>query len=67
MAPYIKSKTVAERAAWAFINSDANSSKMELAVIIPLVVVGPSSGRTSRLLFYSSRSSRTAACLLVPT
>ena len=41
VAPYAKSKTIAERAAWTFITSDANSGKMELVTIIPMVVCGP--------------------------
>jgi nucleoside-diphosphate-sugar epimerase len=42
---YMKSKTIAERAAWDFINSDANSNKMELAVVCPFLVIGPILGR----------------------
>jgi nucleoside-diphosphate-sugar epimerase len=45
VAPYMKSKTIAERAAWAFITSDANSGKMELVVVIPLMVSGPVLGK----------------------
>lgn len=41
LTPYMKSKTVAEKAAWDFIKSDQNKSKMELAVIVPLMVSGP--------------------------
>ena len=41
VTPYTKSKTMAERAAWTFITSDANSGKMELVTIIPMVVAGP--------------------------
>ncbi|KAE9376605.1 putative NAD dependent epimerase/dehydratase [Stipitochalara longipes BDJ] len=43
--PYMKSKTIAEKAAWEFINSDANGSKMELVVILPLLVFGPVLGK----------------------
>ena len=39
LAPYPKSKTLAERAAWDFIASDA--SGMELSVINPVAVFGP--------------------------
>jgi len=45
VTPYMKSKTIAERAAWAFITSDANSGKIELVVIIPLMVAGPILGK----------------------
>jgi nucleoside-diphosphate-sugar epimerase len=41
VTPYMKSKTIAEKAAWDFIKSDANSTKMELAVILPLMISGP--------------------------
>jgi nucleoside-diphosphate-sugar epimerase len=41
VAPYMKSKTIAEKAAWAFVASDANSSKMELAITLTTVVCGP--------------------------
>ncbi|KFY31686.1 hypothetical protein V493_00885 [Pseudogymnoascus sp. VKM F-4281 (FW-2241)] len=43
--PYMKSKTVAERAAWAFVESDANSGKMELVTVLPLLVAGPALGK----------------------
>jgi nucleoside-diphosphate-sugar epimerase len=39
--PYAKSKAIAEKAAWAYIASDANSTKMELAVVLPVLVFGP--------------------------
>ena len=39
--PYPKSKTLAERAAWDFIESLPGDKKMELAVINPGVVLGP--------------------------
>lgn len=38
---YAKSKTLAEQAAWDFINSAGNKNKMELAVINPPYVFGP--------------------------
>ena len=38
---YPKSKTLAERAAWAFMESDENESDMELVVINPGLVLGP--------------------------
>lgn len=41
VAPYAKSKTIAEKTAWAYINSDVNSSKIELAVVLPVLVSGP--------------------------
>jgi dihydroflavonol-4-reductase len=39
--PYAKSKTVAEKAAWEFIGSPENTSKMELVTILPGLVLGP--------------------------
>jgi nucleoside-diphosphate-sugar epimerase len=41
--PYIKSKTLAERAAWDFIA--AEGSALELAVVNPVAVFGPALGR----------------------
>ena len=38
---YSKSKTLAERAAWDFINSSENKNKMELVAINPPLVFGP--------------------------
>ncbi|MEK6753200.1 MAG: aldehyde reductase [Chloroflexota bacterium] len=38
---YPKSKTLAERAAWGFINSAENINKMELATINPPLILGP--------------------------
>ena len=38
---YSKSKTLAERSAWDFINRAENLNKMELAVINPPLVLGP--------------------------
>jgi nucleoside-diphosphate-sugar epimerase len=40
ISAYAKSKTLAERAAWDFINSD-EAKGMELAVINPVAVLGP--------------------------
>lgn len=45
VAPYMKSKTIAERAAWAFVESDANSGGMELAAVLPAMVFGPALGK----------------------
>lgn len=39
--PYMKSKTIAEKAAWDFVKSDANSGGMELVVVLPVMVFGP--------------------------
>jgi nucleoside-diphosphate-sugar epimerase len=39
VTPYVKSKTLAERAAWDFVGQEGNS--LELAVINPVGVVGP--------------------------
>ncbi len=38
---YAKSKTLAERAAWDFINGTENKNKMELVTINPPLVLGP--------------------------
>jgi dihydroflavonol-4-reductase len=38
---YRKSKTLAERAAWDFINSAENTNKMELVAINPSAILGP--------------------------
>ena len=38
---YIKSKTIAERSAWEFINSPENVNKMELVSLNPPFVFGP--------------------------
>ena len=43
--PYIKSKTLAERAAWDFV---AKEGGVELAVINPVAIFGPCSARTIR-------------------
>ena len=39
LAPYIKSKTLAERAAWDFIGREGGS--LELATVNPVVILGP--------------------------
>jgi nucleoside-diphosphate-sugar epimerase len=38
---YSKSKTLAERAAWEFINGRENTNKMELVTINPPLILGP--------------------------
>ncbi len=38
---YSKSKTLAERAAWGFINGAENTNKMEMAAINPTLILGP--------------------------
>lgn len=38
---YIKSKTIAEKSAWDFVNSQPESSKMELVTVHPGPVYGP--------------------------
>lgn len=45
--PYNKSKTLAERAAWDFMKNleTQGSSKLELAVICPTVILGPALGK----------------------
>ncbi|OBT57613.1 hypothetical protein VE04_03650 [Pseudogymnoascus sp. 24MN13] len=41
VTPYMKSKTIAEKAAWAWAESDANADKMELVTVAPQMVCGP--------------------------
>jgi dihydroflavonol-4-reductase len=41
ITPYPKSKTIAEKAAWDFINRQDSTNPMELAVINPSFVMGP--------------------------
>ena len=51
--PYPKSKTMAERAAWEFVNGLEGEQKLELAAINPGYILGPvldSRSRTSTLL-----------------
>ena len=42
VSTYFKSKTMAELAAWAFVSSAGENSKMALTVINPSMIVGPS-------------------------
>ena len=42
VTPYVKSKTIAERAAWDFVNSEGG---LELSVVNPVGVFGPVLGR----------------------
>jgi dihydroflavonol-4-reductase len=52
--PYPKSKTIAERAAWDFI--DREGAKLELAVVNPVLVLGPVLGPdTSPSILFISR------------
>ena len=44
VTPYQKSKTIAEKAAWDFYNSQDDSNKMEMTVINPGGVMGPQLG-----------------------
>ncbi|RKQ71171.1 dihydroflavonol-4-reductase [Litorimonas taeanensis] len=44
VSTYIKSKTLAEKAAWDFVNSQASTNQMELVVINPGAVYGPPLG-----------------------
>jgi dihydroflavonol-4-reductase len=44
LSTYIKSKTLAERSAWDFINKNKKKSKMDLVVIAPGGVFGPPLG-----------------------
>lgn len=41
ISAYAKSKTLAERAAWDFINGAENTNKMELVAINPPLILGP--------------------------
>jgi dihydroflavonol-4-reductase len=41
VSPYARSKTLAEKAAWNFVNSLPSEQKFELATINPSVVLGP--------------------------
>jgi nucleoside-diphosphate-sugar epimerase len=43
LTPYVKSKTIAERAAWDFIQNEGGS--LELAVVNPVGIFGPVLGR----------------------
>ena len=42
ITPYVKSKTIAERAAWDFVNAEGNG--LELAVVNPVGIFGPAWG-----------------------
>ena len=42
VTPYVKSKTLAERAAWEFIDREGES--LELAVVNPVAILGPALG-----------------------
>ena len=44
VTPYQKSKTIAEKAAWDFYNSQESNNRLELAVINPGGVMGPQLG-----------------------
>ncbi len=44
LSTYIKSKTLAEQAAWDFVNKNKGSTKLELVVIAPGGVFGPPVG-----------------------
>lgn len=45
---YPKSKTLAERAAWDFINGSENTNQLELATINPPLILGPIPNKTFR-------------------
>lgn len=42
VTPYIKSKTIAERAAWEFVKGEGNG--LELVAVNPVVILGPALG-----------------------
>ena len=44
LGPYEKSKFLAEKAAWDFVNSLPEEDKIELVVIIPGFILGPCFG-----------------------
>ena len=44
LSTYIKSKTLAERAAWNFVNKKEDSTKLDLVVVAPGGVFGPPVG-----------------------
>ena len=44
LSTYIKSKTLAERAAWDFVNKNKGSTKLDLVVVAPGGVFGPPVG-----------------------
>ena len=44
LSTYIKSKTLAEQAAWEFVNKNKGSTKLDLVVIAPGGVFGPPVG-----------------------
>ena len=41
LMPYEKSKYLAEKAAWEFVNALPSDEKFELVVVIPTLVQGP--------------------------
>ena len=41
LSAYVKSKTLAERAAWDFISSQGSTGNLELSVVNPVAVLGP--------------------------
>lgn len=47
VSAYVKSKTIAEQAAWAFVESqgvDREGTNIELAVVNPVIILGPALG-----------------------
>ncbi len=55
-SPYARSKLLAEKAAWKFVNELEEDKRFELAVINPMFVLGPvlsaASGESSKTLLY---------------
>ncbi|MEO7349298.1 MAG: NAD-dependent epimerase/dehydratase family protein [Terrimesophilobacter sp.] len=48
VSAYVKSKTISERAAWAFIEAEGaekEGAPLELAVVNPVIILGPALGR----------------------
>lgn len=41
VTPYVKSKTLAERAVWDFVNDEGAKTGLELAVVNPVGIFGP--------------------------
>jgi dihydroflavonol-4-reductase len=57
-SPYDRAKTIAERAAWAWLVAERGS--LELVTVNPGLILGPLLAQTFRLRLSSSRSSWTA-------
>ena len=65
LPPYVKSKTIAERAAWDFIAREGGA--LELAVVNPVVVLGPIVGKDYSTSIAVVKNSWMAQCRDVRT